>query len=64
LGSNPATQWVALTKISDENILAASVVANGSQDFKLDMRTPSAAGGETELGKSYSTDVTIVASAP
>lgn len=62
LGSDPATQWVALT--TTNQLLAASVTANGSQTFKLDMRTPSSAGTETNLGSQYSTDVIIVASAP
>jgi len=62
LGSNPSSEWVALTKTNQ--LLSASVTANGSQNFKLDMRTPSTAGTETNLGSQYSTDVTIVASAP
>ncbi len=63
LGSNPDSQWVALDTSGDQ-VLAASVGAGLTQDFKLDMRTPDTAGGETELGKTYFTDVTIVASAP
>ena len=63
LGSDAATQWVALDKTGNQ-VLAASVSAYGSQTFKLDMRTPSTAGTETNLGSQYSTDVTIVASAP
>lgn len=62
LGSDPATEWVALDKTG--KVLAASVDAYGSQTYKLDMRTPSSSGTETDLGSQYSTDVTIVAMAP
>ncbi len=50
--------------VKTNQLLVASVTANGSQNFKLDMRTPSTAGTETNLGSQYSTNVTIVASAP
>lgn len=62
LGSDPSTEWVALNT-SGSQVLTANVEAYGSQDFKLDMRTPYTGGAETDVGSQYTTEITIIASA-
>jgi len=64
LGSDPTTQWVPLDKGTSYTQLVASVAAAGTQDFHLDMRTPSSAGTNTSYGHAYSITVTLQAVAP
>jgi len=64
LGADPATDWVSLDKGATYETLVASVASAGTQDFYLDMRTPTAAGAGTSFGHQYSTSVTLQAVAP
>lgn len=64
LGTDPTVEWVALDKTSTYKTLVASVAAAGTQTFKLDMRTPTAAGAGTSFGNQYSTSVVVAAVAP
>ena len=64
LGTDPTTEWVSLDKTSTYKTLVASVAAAGTQDFHLDMRTPTTAGAETSFGNEYSMSVTLQAVAP
>jgi hypothetical protein len=64
LGSDPTVEWVALDKGATYKTLVASLASAGTQDFKLDMRTPTTAGAETSFGNQYSTSVTLQAVAP
>jgi hypothetical protein len=62
IGTNPSIEWVDLA--TTYKTLATGIAAGATQDFQLDMRTPSTAGGETAYGKQYSTTVTVQAVAP
>lgn len=64
LGADPTTEWVSLDKTSTYKTLVASVAASGTQDFHLDMRTPTTAGAGTSFGNEYSMSVTLQAVAP
>jgi len=59
LTNDPTTGWDALATSAQDLIL--DLAANDGEIFKLDMRTPSTAGGETIIGEVYSTTVTIMA---
>jgi hypothetical protein len=61
LGADPTVEWVALDKGANYKTLVASLGSTLTQDFHLDMRTPSSAGVETSFGNEYSTDVTLQA---
>lgn len=62
--TDPTTDWISLDKVSTYKTLVASVAAAGTQDFHLDMRTPTTAGAETAFGTEYSMSVTLQAVAP
>ena len=63
-GTDPTAGWVSLDKGSTYKTLNASVSSSGTEEFYLDMRTPTAAGAGTSFGSEYSTNVTVAAVAP
>lgn len=62
LSADPTTDWVGLD--TSAITFKASLAAAGTQAFKLDMRTPSAASTNTVFGSEYSSVVTLTAVAP
>lgn len=59
-GTDPSANWVGLDS-SDYATLAAGIAVLGSEEFALDMRTPTAAGAQTDYGEQYDTTITVQA---
>jgi hypothetical protein len=60
IGADYTTEWEDL--LTGNSDLAASVAVSGNQTFQLDMRTPASVSGG--LGNSFTTTVTVTATAP